>query len=88
MAKKKKRVRRKRVVPKVIPFSRVLEEFEEDDFLTEAQLASILGRSPSTLQKDRCGGRGVPFVKFGQQVRYRFGDLLDYIHAHRIGGAP
>jgi hypothetical protein len=85
MTKSKNKRRARRPVAKVIPFSRVIDEVDPDDFLTEAQLANILGRSPSTLQKDRCYGRGVPFVKFGGMVRYRFGDLLDYIAAHRVG---
>jgi hypothetical protein len=71
----------------VIPFNRI-HDAEPSELLTEVQVAAILGRAPSTLQKDRCYGRGVPYIKAGQQVRYRVGDLVEYIDAHRIEGRP
>ena len=55
-----------------------------DDFLTEVQLSAILRRATSTLQKDRFYGRGVPYIKIGQQVRYRVEDLMEYMQAHKV----
>lgn len=74
----------KKPVVKLIPFKRMVKSDQREEFLTEKQMAEIMGRSIYTLQKDRCYGRGVPFVKFGKSVRYRVGDFLDYVHANRV----
>lgn len=85
--KKTRPGRRRRQTAKVIPLHRI-HEVEAGELLTESQVSTILGRAPSTLQKDRCYGRGLPYIKTGQQVRYRVGDIVEYIDAHRIGGRP
>lgn len=77
-------MRKDRTAFKLLPFFRMVTEKDPDTFLTETQLSEILGRSISALQKDRCYKRGVPFYKMGGMVRYRVGDLLEYIDQHRI----
>ena len=77
-------MRRKRPAPKLLPFFRAVSNQDPEDLLTEAQMAQIMGRSLSSLRKDRCYGRGVPFYKLGGMVRYRVGDLLEYIDQHRV----
>ena len=71
-------------VENVMPVGRIFETTNRDQFLSEAQVAQILNRAPSTLQKDRCNGRGLPYVRFGRTVRYCLGDLVDYIEANRV----
>jgi hypothetical protein len=47
--------------------------------------AEIIGRSVSTLAKDRMRGSGCPYVKDGSAVRYDLRALEKYIaeHTHR-----
>lgn len=47
-------------------------------FLTEAETAVYLNMSRKWLQKERARGGGIPFLKFGAAVRYRFSDIEDY----------
>jgi hypothetical protein len=51
--------------------------------LTELETSERVNRAVSTLQKDRCVGGGVPFVKVGRQVRYRESDVERYIKSLR-----
>jgi hypothetical protein len=39
-------------------------------FLTQRNLAELLGCSGRTLERDRCNGVGIPFVKHGRRVYY------------------
>lgn len=42
--------------------------------------AAVLGMQPETLGNWRCTGRyNLPYVKVGRNVRYRVGDLLDFL---------
>ena len=50
-----------------------------DRLLTEKDVAQVTGRAVSTLQKDRCAGGGVPFVRVGRLVRYRESDVARYL---------
>ena len=54
-----------------------------DPLLTVAQVSEIIGRSISTLEKDRLEGNGPPYVKMGQLVRYRPADVRAYL-AERV----
>ena len=57
-----------------------------DRLLTEKDVAQVTGRAVSTLQKDRCAGGGIPFVRLGRLVRYRECDVAAYLAslpAHR-----
>jgi len=47
--------------------------------LTENDVAQVTGRAVSTLQKDRCAGGGIPFVRLGRLVRYREFDVAAYL---------
>ena len=47
--------------------------------LAEGQAARVMGKSVSTLQKERVSGAGVPYVKLGRAVRYRLSDLKAHI---------
>jgi predicted DNA-binding transcriptional regulator AlpA len=52
--------------------------------LDDNELAAVLGRSRSRIQKDRLEGRGPPFVKIGRLVRYRAADVRDYLRSCTI----
>ena len=57
-------------------------------FVPEDKAGRILGGeekpiSVRTLQRMREDGRGPPYHKFGQAVRYELSDLLSYAAAHR-----
>lgn len=50
------------------------------DLLTDIQAAEILDVSPATLSVWRSTGRyGIPFIKIGFNVRYRRGDLMNWL---------
>jgi len=49
--------------------------------LTTPQAADYLGLSTHTLNRWRWDGRGPRFVKLGKSVRYRQGDLDEFIEA-------
>jgi hypothetical protein len=56
-----------------------------DDVLYDAKDASIfLGRSPSSLAKDRVFKVGCPWIKVSASVRYRGADIRQFIAAARI----
>jgi hypothetical protein len=48
--------------------------------LTPQQLAKLRGTSTRTLERERCNGLGVPFVKWGRRVLYRKQDVLKFIN--------
>jgi hypothetical protein len=52
-----------------------------DPLLTDIEVSHLTGRARSTLQKDRVAGTGIPFVRFGRQVRYRAQDVAAYLAA-------
>jgi len=52
-----------------------------DKLLTEDAVAQIIGRSVSTLRRDRIAGTGIPFVKIGRQVRYCESDVATFLRA-------
>lgn len=48
------------------------------------QAAEVIGLQPPTLEKDRrVGHLGIPFVKAGRRVLYRFADLKDWLEEHK-----
>jgi excisionase family DNA binding protein len=55
---------------------------------TSRETADYLGISEKKLEMDRWRGPTIPFVKVGRHVRYRAGDVLDYLEAnvHRAAG--
>ena len=61
------------------------ENDREDNFMTEREVAQFLNRSVRTLRNDRWLGRGIPYVKVGRTVRYRFADVQAYVNS-RPGG--
>ena len=50
-----------------------------DRLLSDREVAQLIGRARSTLQKDRVAGRGIPYITIGRQVRYRESDVAAYL---------
>jgi hypothetical protein len=47
--------------------------------LDQAHVAKMIGMSEAWLEKKRCAGGGIQFVKVGSNVRYKRKDVTDYI---------
>lgn len=51
----------------------------DDVLLRPVQAAPLLGRSASSLAKDRMNGDGCPYVKVGRFALYRVGTVRQYV---------
>ena len=50
-----------------------------EPLLDEFEYARIIGRSVSSIRRDRVLGAGCPYVKLGSLVRYRPADVRSYL---------
>ena len=58
-----------------------------DRCITEHEVADLIGRSVSSLRRDRCYGQGIPFIKFKEgsgAVRYRMSDVIAWLDSHTV----
>lgn len=55
-------------------------------FITDTQLAPMLGVSVSFLRRDRIEGRRIPFIKLGDRCLYDLQDVLAAMRALKVGG--
>jgi hypothetical protein len=53
-------------------------------YLKEAEVAVLIGRSVKTLRNDRCYKRGIPYSKVGRSVRYKLNDVMDFMEANKV----
>ena len=53
-------------------------------YLTEKEVAEITGRALSTLRNERFQGKGIPYIKIGKSVRYKYDDVIEFMEARRI----
>jgi hypothetical protein len=52
----------------------------KDHLYTTREAADILNVSPSFLEKDRCFGSRIPFIRLASRtIRYRASDLADFL---------
>lgn len=59
-------------------------EVDENQMLTTAQAAVLLGLKAATLSNWReDGSTDLPFSKFGRSVRYRYADVVAFAEARR-----
>jgi hypothetical protein len=56
----------------------------DDALVDETITAKAIGRAEPTLRKDRWAGTGIPYHKIGRSVRYRVGDIRDYLKSCRV----
>lgn len=57
---------------------------EQVQYLTEKQVSTITGRALSTLRNERFLGKGIPYIKIGKSVRYKYDDVISFMEAGRI----
>jgi hypothetical protein len=69
------------------PASVDLDSLPDSRLVDETMLADWLGESVSSLQKWWVSGNGPKFVKNPKSVRYRVGDVRDWI-AQSFGASP
>lgn len=61
-----------------------LTDLHPDTLLSQSQAAWYLGKSTSWLEKERQNGKyGIPYYKIGHNVRYKVGDLIEFIASAR-----
>lgn len=60
------------------------ETLSDDLLLTRAEVHLRFGLTQRFLEVAVVKGNGPPFIKLGRSVRYRVGDILDWIEAHRV----
>ena len=53
------------------------------NFLSEVQLAELIGIKAPTLRKWRWEGKGPKFIKLGHRVMYSMEDVMSYIDAQK-----
>lgn len=53
-------------------------------YLTELQVAGIIGCSVSKLRQDRHRCRGIAYTKFGRSVRYAMKDVAQVMDENRV----
>jgi len=58
-----------------------------DDLLTARDLATALRKKVSTLSAWRTHGSGPPFLKVGNSVLYRRGDVVAWLESRRVKSA-
>ena len=54
--------------------------------LTEDEVCEILNLNKNSLQRERCNGYGIPYVKIGRRVRYKLSDIDKYLETNTVGG--
>ena len=57
---------------------------EQVQYLTEKQVSTITGRALSTLRNERFLGKGIPYIKIGKSVRYKYDDVIGFMESRRI----
>ncbi|AGI67541.1 hypothetical protein OAN307_c18890 [Octadecabacter antarcticus 307] len=60
------------------------DELKDDRLLNRREVAVHFGVSQRYLEVSAAKGCGPPMIKFGRCVRYRVGDLREWINAHRV----
>lgn len=60
------------------------EHFSDDRLLSRSEVHSHFGLTQRYLEVAAVKGNGPPFIKLGRSVRYRVGDLREWIEARRV----
>jgi hypothetical protein len=61
-----------------------LDALDPDDELDTEQSAATLRKHPATLKRWRKERRFLPFLQIGGEVRYKVGDLRNFLAAARV----
>ena len=60
------------------------QQFTEDRLLSRSEVHTSFGLSQRYLEVSAVRDDGPPFIKIGRSVRYRVGDLRQWIEARRV----
>ncbi|MCR2801171.1 hypothetical protein QNO21_07610 [Microbacterium sp. zg-Y818] len=63
------------------------ETLDRNTLLRPAQIAMLRERSIHFLANERSGGRGPRYIRDGRSIRYRLGDVLDWLKMQEVGTA-
>ena len=55
---------------------------DDDDLLVQREYAEVRRCSERTLERERSSGTGCRYIKIGRAIRYRRGDVRDFIERH------
>ena len=64
--------------------SAVLNEKNQNQWLTEVEVSKLTKLSLSTLRAHRFYRKGMPYSKVGRSVRYSLADVADFMESRRI----
>jgi len=53
-------------------------------YITEKEVSEITGRALSTLRNERFLGKGMPYIKIGKSVRYKYEDGIEFMESRRV----
>jgi len=59
-------------------------ELFKKPYLNEKEVAELTGKAVSTLRNERFLRKGIPYLKIGRSIRYRFPDTINYMEARLI----
>ena len=62
----------------------VLNEKNQNQWLTEVEVSELTKLSLSTLRAHRYYHKGMPYSKVGRSVRYSLADVADFMESRRI----
>ena len=62
----------------------VLNEKNQNQWLTEVEVSELTKLSLSTLRAHRYYRKGMPYSKVGRSVRYSLADVADFMESRRI----
>lgn len=54
------------------------------DLATPPEVAEFLHTTEGALAQDRHAGKGVPYIKYGRRVLYRWADVAAYLESNRV----
>ncbi len=57
---------------------------EKVRYLTELEVSKLTGFALSTLRNHRHRGVGLPYLKLGRAIRYKFSDIVEFMDGHKI----
>jgi predicted DNA-binding transcriptional regulator AlpA len=57
---------------------------QKERYLTEKETSTVTAFKLPTLRNHRHRGVGIPYVKVGRSVRYRWGDIINYMESKKI----
>jgi hypothetical protein len=56
----------------------------QNRWLTEKEVAELTGFAIQTLRNDRHRCKGLPYSKKGRSVRYRLGDIAEFMESNKV----